>query len=316
MNRPLKLYKRFGGLNLLKEYWKTGFILKAPLHIIMYGWSNTSLEILRLCANFQLYNYLKKRYWKYFDKISFPEANNEYETSNIVWVCWLQGIENAPFLVKRCYGSMQKYLKNEKIIVLTEETINNYVTFPDFIIEKYKKGYITKTHLTDLLRLELLSKHGGIWIDATVLCTGEIPYYIKESDFFITRSLKPGRDGKAVPISSWFMVAKRNNKTVIAIRELMYEYWRRNSKLIDYFLIHNFIQLALERFPEEEKKMIKYPNSTPHILLLDAFEAFDKNKWESIKAMSTFHKLSYKIDIKDACKPGTFFDEIINKNTI
>ena len=32
-------------------------------------------------------------------------------------------------------------------------------------------GQITKTHLSDLLRLELLIRYGGTWIDATVFCT-------------------------------------------------------------------------------------------------------------------------------------------------
>lgn len=40
--------------------------------------------------------------------------------------------------------------------------------FPKYIEEKWKRGVITHTHMTDLLRLELLIRYGGTWIDATV----------------------------------------------------------------------------------------------------------------------------------------------------
>lgn len=316
MNRLIELYKRFGGAKLIKEYFHTGFIWKLPLVLMANGFSRTGLELLRLSANLQLYKYLKKRYWKFLDNYAFPQSTSVPDSTGIVWVCWFQGMENAPLVVRRCYESMKLNLKDEKIVLLTDENINQYVKFPDFIIDKYKSGAITKTHLTDLLRLELLSKYGGIWIDSTVLCTSEIPTYIKNSDFFVPRCLKPGRDGSAVPISSWFMVARKNNKLVIAIKELMYEYWRRNNSLIDYFLIHNFIQMALEKYPEEEKKIIKYPNSTPHILLLDMFEPFNHDTWAAIKSLSSFHKLAYKRSKEEMGKEGTYYDIIINKVNI
>lgn len=313
MGRILNLYKKFGGNKLIKEYLKTGFLIRAPFQILATGMSNKGLELLRLSAQLQLYKYLKKRYWNYMDTIDYSKYQEEHNHSNKVWVCWFQGMENAPLVVKRCYESMQRNLKNEEIILLTDDNIKEYVTFPDFIVDKYKKGTITKTHLTDLLRLELLSKYGGVWIDSTVLCTGEIPQYILDSDFFVFRCLKPGRDGVAVPISSWYMSATTNNKIVIAVKELMYEYWRRNDKLVDYFLIHNFIQMALDKYPEEEKKMIKSPNDIPHILLLDIFEQYDAYKYNVIKSMTPIHKLAYKRSKEDMDKKGTYFDEIINK---
>ena len=106
----------------------------------------------------------------------------------------------------------------------------NYVQFPDFILDKWKNGKITHTHMTDLLRLELLVKYGGMWVDATVLCTSkreEIPDYFFNSELFLYQILKPGRDGQAQPISSWLMSAKTNNKILMMARYLCYEYWKK-----------------------------------------------------------------------------------------
>ena len=41
----------------------------------------------------------------------------------------MQGIENAPALVQRCYQSLQANLKDRKIILITEKNINDYVQF-------------------------------------------------------------------------------------------------------------------------------------------------------------------------------------------
>ena len=38
-------------------------------------------------------------------------------------------------------------------------------------MEKHKNNIIDNTHFSDLLRLELLIKYGGTWIDASVLIT-------------------------------------------------------------------------------------------------------------------------------------------------
>ena len=43
-----------------------------------------------------------------------------------------------------------------KYLFMTNENIGDYVTFPEFIFSKWKQGIITHTHMTDLLRLELL----------------------------------------------------------------------------------------------------------------------------------------------------------------
>ena len=43
---------------------------------------------------------------------------------------------------------------------------------PEYIVKKWEKGRIPAALFSDLLRLELLIKYGGTWIDSTVLCTG------------------------------------------------------------------------------------------------------------------------------------------------
>ncbi|WP_430934116.1 capsular polysaccharide synthesis protein [Saccharicrinis sp. 156] len=315
MNKLLKVYGKFGGHLLIKQWIKAGIFFNTLSMAALLGFSKKGLEILRLAIQYKTQLKLKKRY----NYILQDSKKNSYDLlvknqSDKVWVCWLQGMDNAPLLVQRCYSSIQENLINKEIIVVTSENLNKYVEFPLFIIEKWKKGIITNTHFSDLLRLEILIKHGGLWVDSTVLCTGNnIPEYILNSDLFFYQILKPGRDGHSIGLSSWLISSKSNSKVLLITRDLLYEYWKKNNFLIDYFLLHTFMEIVLDYYPEERNKVIKVCNSTPHILLLDIFKQYDKIKYGYIQEMSCFHKLSYKHSEEDIKKTNTYYDIIVNQ---
>ena len=75
-------------------------------------------------------------------------------------MCWFQGMEHAPKMVQYCFESLKSNLRDKRIILITEDNYKEYVQFPTYILEKYEKGCFSKTHLSDLLRLELLIKYG------------------------------------------------------------------------------------------------------------------------------------------------------------
>jgi hypothetical protein len=206
-------------------------------------------------------------------------------------------------------------LKDKKIIVITADNFSNYVSFPEYILKKWHSGIITNTHFSDLLRLELLLSYGGIWIDATVLCTdNNFPKTMFSGDLFLYQTLKPGSDGQCMPISSWLIYARSNNKLLYSTRALLYEYWIKNNTMIEYFLLHSFFYIACERYPEEWERVPKFCNTIPHILLLELFEPFNEERYADIKMMSCFHKLSYKFDENLLKKTQTFYDVLINKD--
>ena len=42
-------------------------------------------------------------------------------------------------------------MSGKNVIVITEKNMYDYVSMPDFIIEKYKKGIISKTHFSEIV---------------------------------------------------------------------------------------------------------------------------------------------------------------------
>ncbi|WP_286169403.1 capsular polysaccharide synthesis protein [Eubacterium sp. AM46-8] len=290
-----EIFRKQGGMKLIKQYWQGGALLTGLGEFLLLGKSRTALEILRLSTTLKTKQKLEKKYkWK-LNEFDENYVDREHTTSNKIWICWFQGMENAPELVQKCYNSVVNNNPNSEVIVITSENMSQYVTFPDYIIDKWKKGIITHTHMTDLMRLELLINYGGLWLDATVLCTGKAPDYFYNSELFFYQCLKPGRDGHGNFISSWLINAKTNNKILMATRELCYEYWKDNNSMWDYFLFHDFMSIVLEKYSIDLGKIIPRDNATPHILLLRLFDFYDEKMWNAIKEQTQFHKLTYKL---------------------
>lgn len=308
-----KILKKQGGINLIRQYWRGGALFTAVVEFMLLGKSNTSLEILRNAAALKIKQKLEK---KYSHKII--EIEKRYKEQNIkierkVWVCWFQGMENAPEIVRRCYTSIIENIDRE-VILLTEDNYRDYVSFPRKIQAKIDCGIIRDAHMSDLLRLELLQKYGGTWIDATVFCCSkDIPDYMLDSDLFLFQSLKPGKDGQASTISNWFLTAKPNQKFIFIIRELLYDYWKNNNEVVDYFIFHDFFQILIEWYPKEWNRVVPFSNSVPHILLLRLFDEYNDDIWNAVTAMTPFHKLSYKFESSEMQKPNTYYQKIMKK---
>lgn len=309
----MQLFNKVGGRDMIRQYRRAHVLVFAILQTISQGFSKKSLEIVRLAINNRVLKKLRKQYKSFISQ--YVQSNTEVvlkENSKKVWVCWLQGIDNAPQLVQSCYRSLKKHLPDREIVLLTEDNYRNYVQFPDFVQGKIDNGTITRTHMSDLLRLELLITYGGTWVDATVLCTNSnIPAYMLDSELFMFQNLKPGLDGDSTRISSWFMTACTNHPILCLTRALLYEYWREHTNMVDYFLIHDFCELAIETYPGEWAKVVPFSNATPHILLLRLFEKYDENMWNAIKHMTPFHKLTYKFDESQSSMEDTYYAKLL-----
>jgi hypothetical protein len=311
-------FQKQGGMKLLKQYWKGGAFFTAVGEFLLLGKSRTALEILRLSTSLKTKQKLERKYRKElrnFD-IEWKQKNLDYslehKQSNKVWICWFQGMEQAPKLVQKCYQSVQENMPEREIVLITSDNMSDYVQFPDYIQNKINKGIIKGAHLSDLLRLELLVRHGGTWIDSTVYCSSnKIPTFMLESDLFLFQNLKPGRDGHATVISNWFITATSNNKILSAVLHLLYCYWKEHDELVDYFVFHDFFQIVIETYSAEWNKVIPFSNATPHILLLRLFEQYDDAIWNATVAQTPFHKLSYKFDEEKILIPRTYYEHFM-----
>ena len=308
-------FKRAGGVQILQQYGRAHMLGYAMLQVALQGTSQKSLEIVRLSVSNKLLGRLRRKYRGYiaeYLKREQEKAPKECVRTDNVWVFWLDGLDSAPEVVRVCVRSVMENLSDRNVHILTEENYRDYVTFPPFIQQKIDSGVISKTHMSDLLRLELLIRYGGTWLDATVLCSSpEVPSYMLDSDLFLFQDLKPGWDGHSQRISSWMITSCTNHPILRLTRALLYEYWRKNSAMEDYFLFHDFFELAIESYPQEWNEVVPCSNAAPHILLLRLFEQYDERIWEAVREMTPFHKLTYKFEPEKAQIPGTDYKVLL-----
>lgn len=306
------------GIQIFLDIIRSKVFFRTIAILPLVGFSRKSLEIVRLNNSNIILSRLRRKYKKLIKELELEKQyllknNQQHATaSNKVWVCWFQGLDSAPHIVKQCVASLQEHLSDREIIILTDENYNQYITFPDYIKEKVERGSILKAHFSDLLRLELLTKYGGTWIDGTVFCSGsDIPSYMLDSDLFLFQNLKPGLDGQALAISNWFITASYSDHPLLNMtKDLLYDYWREHDSAIDYFIFHHFFQLAIEEFPECWNKVIPFNNSTPHILQLRLFEEYDEKVYQAIIDQTPFHKLTYKFEEEKSRIPNTYYKNL------
>ncbi len=264
-------------------------------------------EQLECKRNWIFFSHLKEKYKNKLESLPKYESTGIY--SNKVWWCWLQGEENAPELNKACLNSLRKNLVDRDIVVITKENYKDFVDIPEFIITKYKKGIISNTHFSDLLRLELLIKYGGTWIDSSVLCTEYYKAFF-DKPLFMFENWKRG--DLSVVSSNWFITAEKNEPILKTTIDLLYDYWDNYNYLIHYFIFHFFFTLATSKYEELWKSVNRFSNLPPHILQFELTEKYSEERFKEIEKMSSFHKLNQNLDFSN-CKGDTNYDYIINK---
>mgnify|MGYP002626093199 CR=1 FL=1 len=215
---------------------------------------------------------------------------------------WWQGEDNLPAIVRLCFASMRKHCGSHRLIIITKDNYQEYITIPEHILAKVQSGSITLTYLSDIIRVNLLAKYGGLWMDSTIFVAGEIPEEIFSMEYFTIKHDKD-RDLNQTCISfdRWtgycFAARDRNNLLFSFLSDMCSEYWKNHDSLIDYLLIDYFIALPFKEFPEFHKAWQNIPvNNVNSWGLLHHLvnNELDAEKYSYMTKTTQFFKLSWK----------------------
>lgn len=236
--------------------------------------------------------YMREKYSKFL--MELPTYKGTGKVPKIFWWFWLQGEENAPLVCKAALKSLKKYYSDYQINVITLKNIDEYAKFPAHIVKKFYEQKISPTHFSDLLRSELLTNYGGIWIDSTVYCTGREKVLLN-CPLFVFNSLMRGQAAHLA--SSYFIVSEKDSPIMNTTRQLLYKFWLDHDELGPngfYFTFHTMFRLAVERYVNDWNKMPIMSNIPPNLLWYDMLKPFDEVRFKQLKTLSNFHKLTYK----------------------
>lgn len=249
-------------------------------------------------------SYFNKRYGEYFAAYDFAAElpNDDPALRGKVWACWWQGEENAPALVKACLASARVAAGDHEVVVLSDKNYREYAELPDWIVEKYEQGVISRTQFSDVLRFTLLAQHGGIWMDATIFCSAPLPSDAFDRELFTVS--RPDCDHMSVAAGRFsdfcFGCSYGSRRIFATIRDAYYLYWHTNSMLVDY-LTNDYMIVLMQRLDPETvgRAFAAVEPSNPHMadLLVHLNDPYDEGLWRDMSEDTGLFKLSWKVPV-------------------
>jgi len=221
-----------------------------------------------------------------------------------VWFCWWQGETAMPDVVKLCYSKLISKSNGHKINLITKSNYKEFVLLPEYILEKEDRGFISLANLSDVLRVALLSKYGGLWFDSTIFLLDDLPDFNTE-----VFSLKRLCDNNLVSECRWSTSLWYADKSSILfnfLQDILYAYCKNNDRFIDYFLLDYCIALGYENIKEIQNIIDNIPFSNPYVhwLIANLDNKYDAQLFSALAASTKFCKLTYKNRYQEKTREG------------
>ena len=239
---------------------------------------------------------------------------NAAPQKRIIWQYWHQGKENAPELIQKCFESVKQQMPEYEQIILSFDTIKDYVDLPQRYYDLVKQGNMSIAHFSDILRTYLLSdpRWGGTWIDSTIYLTGKIPDDIMNSKFCVLQK-NPQTDNQENKMSCFFIHSRPESANINALKNFLDKYWAENDFVINYFFYEHASTMLSDLTPELKQEWDSMPYYDAEITGLMQKQLLDKYSIEGWKALcekTNIHKLSYKV-ICEKTSGKTYYDYIL-----
>lgn len=159
----------------------------------------------------------------------------------IIWIFWQQGWDDAPDIVRASLKSWRRHNPDWVVRALTEETLSSVL--PRDALDRVFRAGAYRAAFSDCVRIELLHRYGGVWVDATTICMEPLddwlPQY-SDTGFFAFSEPTPDR-----MLSSWFLAAEKGSYVVSRWREAVVNFWSDRVTLSadEYFWFHELFAL-------------------------------------------------------------------------
>lgn len=242
---------------------------------------------------------IEKEYAWYRRKTKRRLIENQTVPPKIIWWCWLQGEENISELSKICLSSLKKKFSDYEINIITNDNLKTYIDIPKVILKKYHAGIIASAHFSDIIRLLLLKKYGGLWVDASVFCSSNKAKEIIESSqlFMYQNGLLDGN--RDIKVSNWLISCEKRNPIISDSAELLCDYWIKHSYDVNYFVTHLLMTMVIDKYKDQWNEIPAFNNVSPHLMVKELNNKFDSKRFEQLNEMSSFHKLNNHVTYED-----------------
>ena len=307
-------------------------ILLILIFISIFNYSNAStIDIEQLLKNYEdscmhckhqekLNNVKKilseKEFYEFLINYEFNICNEK--NSKIIWTLWMQGYERAPELVKCTIDSIRKFaeLNGFQFILLEKDTIEKYIVFPKLIKEKMNLGIIDYTKISDILRVSLLAKYGGTWVDATIYMSKDFDSSLLLQNYYTIKTGEMADYSPNISQNRWKGFFLSGNSSLFGFtRDFFFEYYSRYDIAVDYLLIDYIFDLAYKYNEKIRNQMLKLEKSNPNLFWLEKNlgNEFNQGLWDSITRNTKVFKTTYKLSEEIKSNKNNFYSKLIDR---
>ncbi|HEX6257499.1 MAG TPA: capsular polysaccharide synthesis protein [Euzebyales bacterium] len=230
---------------------------------------------------------------EHIDEIRAGAVNDQpvsRDAPSRVWMYWGQGIAHAPAVVRRCHAALLRHHDPAQVMVLDDDTVDDHVDIPGYVRDRTRGD---RTKFSDVLRIDLLARHGGVWLDATCLVRRNVLALLPElltAGFFAPRS-------RRTRIASWFMASDPGGHVITALRSAQLAYWRHHAEAIDYYVLHHLFEALCHTDPTvaaccERMPMLRLSDLSRFARAM--FDPYDPERFRQLIDSAPVHKLTYK----------------------
>lgn len=133
------------------------------------------------------------------------------EIPKIIWMYW--DSSSPPQLVINARNKIAELNKDHVVNLLSKESLGDFL--PDLISE-ISYSSLCPANLSDYIRLSLLLRYGGIWVDASTLCYKDFSWVHKNSEYDLHAYYRDvSTTDEYYPIvESWFLAAPKGNHLI------------------------------------------------------------------------------------------------------
>ena len=229
------------------------------------------------------------------EKYSNIDISKLNPTGNRVWMFWYTGFETAPPLVKKCLEEAKK-VKDIDLVLLDKNNLEDYFTFESNIRELFQNGSIPLVKLTNIMRTQLITRHGGLWCDATVYMPHkDIISRIQDKPFYSVKHFMDWHFGKG-RWTGFFTGGGIGNPITSFLYDTLVEYYKHYNWHFDYFQFDYTWLYAYTHFDWAKQLIDSLPDGNPDINYIQKNwdKPFNKEEWDSMIKDNEIQKLNWK----------------------
>lgn len=245
-------------------------------------------------------------YKKIYEQLSAKQyTTKQYRDTKHIWVFWYQGHDKMPDIVKICYKQLKTAARDYSVHLLDKSNISTYVDIPPYIYKKLNEGKMSLTHFSDILRIYLLYKYGGLWCDATIFCHNNIdPIVLSKQISCISIDYNESYVSRG-RWSCFFLASQPKSPLIKYLKDFFDLYWQKYDGLIDYLCIDYAIAIAYDNIESIKEDIDEGAIYLPDLYLLqNNLNAPITAELKHHISTYAFSKLSWKCETKDTDENG------------